>query len=84
MLTWAVLASCASPAAEIKVNSQQEYRDAIKALQPGDTVVLANGEWRDFEILFLGEGTAEQPITLTAETKGAGDHHRPVEPPYRR
>jgi len=66
----AILASCASPAAEIKVNSQQEYRDAIKALQPGDTVVLANGEWRDFEILFVGEGTAEQPITLTAETKG--------------
>ena len=66
----AILASCASPAAEIKVNSQQEYRDAIKDLQPGDTVVLANGEWRDFEILFPGEGTVEQPITLTAETKG--------------
>jgi len=66
----AILASCASPAAEIKVNTQQEYRDAIKSLQPGDAVVLANGEWRDFEILFLAEGTAEQPITLTAETKG--------------
>ncbi|MGB5447940.1 MAG: polysaccharide lyase 6 family protein [Woeseiaceae bacterium] len=66
----AVLAGCASSAAEIKVNSQQEYRDAVKILQPGDTVVLANGEWRDFEILFLGEGTAEQPITLTAQTKG--------------
>ncbi|MDX2411919.1 MAG: polysaccharide lyase 6 family protein, partial [Woeseiaceae bacterium] len=65
-----VLAACASQAAEIKVSSQQEFQDAIKALQPGDTVVLANGEWRDFEILFLGEGTAEQPITLTAETKG--------------
>ena len=65
-----VLAGCASQAAEIKVNSQQEYRDAIKALQPGDTVVLANGEWRDFEILFSGDGAAEQPITLTAETKG--------------
>jgi len=66
----AILASCTSPAAEIKVDSQQEYRDAIKDLRPGDTVVLANGEWRDFEILFYGEGTAEQPITLTAETKG--------------
>ncbi|MGB5628913.1 MAG: polysaccharide lyase 6 family protein [Woeseiaceae bacterium] len=66
----AILASCASPAAEIKVDSQQEYKDAIKGLQPGDTIVLANGEWRDFEILFLGEGTTEQPITLTAETKG--------------
>ena len=66
----AILASCASPAAEIKVNTQQEYWDAIKGLQPGDAVVLANGEWRDFEILLIGEGTAEQPVTLTAETKG--------------
>ncbi|MGB5512873.1 MAG: polysaccharide lyase 6 family protein, partial [Woeseiaceae bacterium] len=52
------------------MTSQQEYRDAIKTLQPGDTVVLANGVWQDFEILFVGEGTAEQPITLTAETNG--------------
>jgi poly(beta-D-mannuronate) lyase len=59
-----------SQAAEIKVSSQQEYKDAIKSLQPGDTVVLANGEWRDFEILFQGEGTPERPITLTAETRG--------------
>jgi poly(beta-D-mannuronate) lyase len=66
----AVSLSCVSTAAEIKVDSQQEYRDAVKNLQPGDTVVLANGEWRDFEILFLGEGTAEQPITLTVEEKG--------------
>jgi poly(beta-D-mannuronate) lyase len=64
------LTGCASQAAEIKVNSQAEFRDAIKAVQPGDTVVLANGEWQDFEILFLGEGTAEQPITLAAESKG--------------
>ena len=65
-----VLASCTSPAAEIKVDSQDAYHDALKALQPGDTLVLADGEWRDFEILFTGEGTAEKPITLTAETKG--------------
>lgn len=66
----AVLASCTLPAAETKVASQQEYQDAVRKLQPGDTLVLANGEWRDFEILFTGDGTAEQPITLTAETKG--------------
>lgn len=62
----------ASPtmANNILVSTQQEYAEAVAAAQPGDTIVLANGEWRDFEILFTGKGTAEQPITLTAETKG--------------
>ena len=52
------------------VRSQEEFEDAVDDLEPGDTVVLANGIWRDFEILFTGFGTPDQPITLTAETKG--------------
>jgi poly(beta-D-mannuronate) lyase len=66
----AVLASCVAQAAEIKVESQQAFRDAVRDLEPGDTVILANGEWRDFEILFTGEGREGKPITLTAEEKG--------------
>jgi len=52
------------------VHSQDEFEDAVDDLEPGDTIMLANGEWRDFEILFTGFGTPGQPITLTAETKG--------------
>ena len=52
------------------VRSQDEFEDAVDNLEPGDTIMLANGIWRDFEILFTGFGTADQPITLTAETKG--------------
>ena len=66
----AVLASCVAQAAEIKVESQQAFRDAVRDLEPGDTVILANGEWRDFEIVFSGEGREGKPITLTAEEKG--------------
>jgi poly(beta-D-mannuronate) lyase len=66
----ALLASCLSQAAEIKVESQLAFRDAVRDLEPGDTVILANGEWRDFEILFTGEGREGKPITLTAEEKG--------------
>jgi poly(beta-D-mannuronate) lyase len=66
----ALFASCVSQAAEIKVGSQQAFRDAVRGLEPGDTVILANGEWRDFEILFTGEGREGKPITLTAEEKG--------------
>ncbi len=52
------------------VRSQDEYRTATEKLQPGDIVILANGEWRDFEIVFSGKGIPRKPITLTAETPG--------------
>ena len=72
MLACVLMALFAVPvtAAEVLVRTQAEYQQAEKAARPGDTIVLANGEWRDFEILFRGEGTADRPITLTAETKG--------------
>lgn len=52
------------------VHDQEEYRKAAASLQPGDVVRLADGEWKDFPILLQGEGTAKQPITLAAQTKG--------------
>jgi poly(beta-D-mannuronate) lyase len=66
----ACLVSCTSLASETVVKSQAEYRKAAKMLRPGDTIVLASGEWRDFEVLFTGEGTADRLITLRAESKG--------------
>lgn len=57
-------------AAEHLVASQAEYRKALKQLQPGDTLVLANGQWNDFEIVFTGQGQPGKPITLTAQDKG--------------
>ncbi len=65
-----VLFTSQAMAENFLVGTQQDYAKAVEAAQPGDTIALASGEWRDFEILFSGEGTAEQPITLTAETKG--------------
>ncbi|WP_252735738.1 polysaccharide lyase 6 family protein [Aestuariibacter sp. A3R04] len=52
------------------VKTPAEYNDAVVQLQPGDTLVLKNGVWNDFEILFTGSGNQQNPITLTAETKG--------------
>lgn len=57
-------------AAEYKVSDKAGYAELVSKLQAGDTVVLQNGVWSDFEIVFEGQGTAEQPITLMAETKG--------------
>ena len=60
----------AASASATLVRNQEEYRDAVERAGPGDVIVLANGTWRDFEILFAGNGAPERPITLTAETKG--------------
>jgi poly(beta-D-mannuronate) lyase len=52
------------------VADQAQYKAAVKKAQPGDTILLAEGEWRDFQIVFTGSGSAAKPITLTAQTKG--------------
>lgn len=72
MLAFPVILALAAPAAaeRILVRDQDAYRAATRTLSPGDEIVLADGTWRDFQILFEGRGTAERPITLTAETPG--------------
>ncbi|KGB58122.1 Poly(Beta-D-mannuronate) lyase [Sphingopyxis sp. LC363] len=72
ILTIVMLASTAHPAwaRDLLVADQAQYKAAVKKAQPGDAIVLAEGEWRDFQIVFTGTGTAAKPIALTAETKG--------------
>ncbi|MGH6633696.1 MAG: polysaccharide lyase 6 family protein, partial [Sphingopyxis sp.] len=67
-----MLASAAHPALarDRLVTDQAQYRAAVKKSQPGDTIILADGEWCDFQIVFTGSGSAAKPITLTAQTKG--------------
>lgn len=57
-------------AERLQVSDQKAYRAAVEKAEPGDTIVLKNGVWLDFEIVFVGEGTEGAPITLTAEEKG--------------
>jgi poly(beta-D-mannuronate) lyase len=52
------------------VETQKAYKKTMPKLQPGDNVILANGTWNDFEIIFKGDGTKNKPITLSAQTKG--------------
>lgn len=73
--SWAQDAKSAAPMAQRKgqvtlVRSQGDYAAAVKRLRPGDTVRLANGVWNDFEVVFTGQGRADAPITLEAETAG--------------
>jgi len=66
----AILNSSSVFAADYKVANQKEYADALSSIEKGDSIILANGVWNDFEILLEGKGSAKEPITLTAETKG--------------
>jgi poly(beta-D-mannuronate) lyase len=72
VLTVAMLVSTAHPALarDMLVSDQAQYKAAVKRALPGDTIILADGEWRDFQIVFTGSGSATRPITLTAQTKG--------------
>ncbi len=53
-----------------QVTNKDELNTAIREASPGDEIVLANGIWEDVEIEFYGMGTANDPITLRAETPG--------------
>src|SRR5680860_784530 len=52
------------------VKNVTEFEESLQKVQPGDSIVLANGTWMDSELLFEANGTAEKPITLTVEEKG--------------
>lgn len=66
-LLWA---GAASAQTSTLVSTPGEYQSALRDVKPGDTIVLKDGVWRDFQILFEGEGRPGRPITLTAETPG--------------
>ena len=68
--TMLMLSACSVSAEEYLVDTQDAYKDAVEKAGPGDVIKLANGTWEDFEILFVGKGKKDKPITLTAETKG--------------
>jgi poly(beta-D-mannuronate) lyase len=57
-------------ASDILVKNQSELESAIKTVKPGDAIVMANGDWKNIEILFETNGTAKSPITLRAQQKG--------------
>lgn len=60
----------AAQANDILVADREEFDRAVSAAEPGDRIVLADGEWRDVQLEFSGEGAEGAPITLTAQTPG--------------
>lgn len=69
VLLW-LLAPAPALAEHFFVRDQGEYARALKQIAAGDVIILANGEWRDFEIVITGKGTKGKPITLISEEAG--------------
>ncbi|MDO9588546.1 MAG: polysaccharide lyase 6 family protein [Brevundimonas sp.] len=65
-----VLTPDSAKAADMLARTQGEFAAAVRQARAGDTITLADGEWRDFQILFTGQGQRNKPITLTAQTPG--------------
>lgn len=66
-----LVAACSlEPKKDHVVRTVEEFNGKVESAQPGDSIVLANGVWKNAELLFEANGTAEKPITLTVEEKG--------------
>jgi len=65
-----------------KVVSVDEFKKATALVEPGDEIVIANGNYTGWELSFNTNGTAAKPITIRAETVGkvvfSGDVSKPV------
>lgn len=50
-----------------RVTTKQEFDEAVLKVQPGDEIILANGEWRDVQLALNVSGTPDQMIYLRGE-----------------
>lgn len=52
------------------VSDHEALLNALTNAEPGDNIVMTNGEWNDIEIKISKNGTEDKPIRLLAETPG--------------
>ncbi|MGQ1784135.1 MULTISPECIES: polysaccharide lyase 6 family protein [unclassified Saccharicrinis] len=62
--------SCTDENKKNLVTDINEFNEAVENAVPGSIITLANGVWKDAELVFEGKGTEEKPIILTVEEKG--------------
>ena len=65
-----VMVAVPGRAEEYLVHNQAAYARVSQQFEAGDVIVLANGEWPDFEIVITGKGKAGNPITLRSQDAG--------------
>ncbi len=51
------------------VSTPKDLKTAVAKAKPGDTILLANKEWKDAVMQVSGKGTAQKPIIIMPENK---------------
>lgn len=62
--------SCGIATNKVVVKNEDEFKEAVKHLSPGDKIILANGIWTDAELELDAMGRKESLIRIVAEEKG--------------
>ncbi len=70
MALGAVAAMPWASAAEFSAAAPAQLAAAVKKSHPGDTIILADGTWRDAAIDLAVGGTSSAPLVLRAQTPG--------------
>ena len=70
MVALAMTSAYSAKAIDFFVTNLATFNAAVPLVRSGDNIILANGTWTNAELRFTGNGTAENPITLRAETGG--------------
>ncbi len=70
LLKCCLLLTLFTTANTIVVKNIEELNAANKKAQPGDIIILQNGEWKNVTIKLNCNGTKEQPITFKAQVAG--------------
>jgi hypothetical protein len=65
-------------ASTITVHTPGELEAAVNKAQPGDEVVIANGNYAGWSCVLTGHGTAGKPIIVRAESVGKVNFSSPV------
>src|SRR6476661_9091518 len=57
-------------AAEHVVRDARSLGSTVREARPGDVVVMADGVWRDVDLVLEASATPENPVTVRAQTRG--------------
>ena len=55
LIVFALIASSTLVAKGYKVLNMNQLNEKIKTILPGDSIVMANGVWKDAQIVFTGK-----------------------------
>jgi len=60
----------AAEARTVTVSSAAELTAKLRGAEPGDAVLIADGTYRDMQLVIDARGTADRPIRIAAQTPG--------------